>query len=182
MRMPPDTPTLVFWRLADKDEVPRGATAIINAAHKGGWEVRVGYSCGQWMQNDGSLKMYNPNKLTESEEDEESEVTEATAADLKPAFAEVILVAGKRGDQMFFAKWYRKLWTKPGREEGKYIFAGARMIPGVSGEIWTSKAKAARHPDSIGPATVGGLKNADTLKAYLKERADAICDSDDHPQ
>lgn len=169
--LPPDSPAPVSWRLADKDEIPRGATSIANAARKTGWTVLVGYSCQPWMNNDGETKMFNPNKLTEAEEDEESEISEQVATDLEVAYAEAIYVAGRRDGHGFYAKWYRKLWTKPGREEGKYIFSGARMIPGIVGAVASPKAKKDLHPENIGPDTVGGLKNSDTLKNYLKQEA-----------
>lgn len=182
MPLPDDPAEKVGWRLAEPGEIPRGATTIINLARKGDWKISVAYSRLPWMNSDGSIKMYDPNKLGDDNDDEPevdpdadevvgSETAEVTPADLEVAMAEAIVVYGMQTGHTFMAKWYRKLWTKPGLLEEKYLFSGACIRPGVAGGLWSTKAKKDLHPENIGDATIGGLKNSKTLTAYLKKEA-----------
>lgn len=140
------------WRIAYAEEIPAGSTAVANKARKAGWDVLVGYACGPWIGSDG---------------DDKTTVAEEGAAPVV-AICQMISVQGRLGEKKFNANWHCKLWTKPG-QEGKYAFAGAMMWPPVAGPMFSTKAKKDQHPESLGDATIGGLKNSATLNAYLKE-------------
>jgi hypothetical protein len=142
--LPSDAPKIVEWRLAQKDEIPRGAQTVANTARKNGWTVLVGYARGPW--------------VTSADDDDD-----ADPADVK--ICEMVTVQGRKAGQRFRANWHRKLWTK----DPAYGFAGAQMDPPVAGEVVTTKAKKDRHPEHLGEKTVGGLKNSKTLNTYLKE-------------
>lgn len=142
--LPTDAPEVVAWRLAQADEIPRGASTVANAARKAGWTVLVGYSRGPWMTASG-------------DDDEEG-----------AGICETITVQGRKTPQRFRAIWQRKLWTKDGAE-GAYKFAGAQIWPAVKGEVVATKSKKDRHPEHLGAETIGGLKNSKTLNDYLKE-------------
>lgn len=141
--LPTDAPEIVEWRLAQKDEIPRGAQTVANTALKNGWTVLIGYSRGPW--------------VTASDDED------ADQADVK--ICEMVTVQGRKLGQRFRANWHRKLWTK----DPEYGYAGAQMDPPVAGEVVASKAKKDRHPEHLGAATIGGLKNSKTLNDYLKE-------------
>jgi hypothetical protein len=142
--LPNDAPKVVEWRLAQPDEIPRGATTVANAARKAGWTVLVGYSRGPW--------------LTTADEDED-----ADPADVK--ICEMITVQGRKLGKRFRVNWHRKLWTK----DAEYKFAGGMTDPPVEGEVVATKAKKDRHPEHLGDKTVGGLKNSKTMNAYIRE-------------
>jgi hypothetical protein len=145
--MPDDAPEKVDWRIAEPDETPRGAQTVANAARKNGWEVRIGYARGPWLKGDDDEEDVDP---------------------LDAKICEMITVQGRKDGKKFRANWHRKLWTKDGAN-GDYKYAGAQMSPPVAGEVVASKAKKDRHPEHLGEATVGGLKNSKTLNTYVKE-------------
>lgn len=150
--MPDDAPEILGWRTAYAEEVPRGATTVANAARKTGWEVRIMFARVPWLNADG-----------------EDKTLEEEGVEIGAAIVQMISVQGRRAGAKFHANWHCKLWTKPGREEGTYGFAGARMWPAREGALFSTKAKKAQHPESLGDKTVGGLKNSKTLTNYLKE-------------
>lgn len=136
----------VEWRPATPEEIPGGAARIAKAAEKAGWEVRAGFCRGRW--------------LAGGDDDEADDAAEEQVV-------EMITIQGRRGDQIFRANWRAKLWTKAGQDG--YSFVGATMSPPVAGPIASSKARKDWHPESLGDATIGGLKNSKTLSAYIKE-------------
>lgn len=144
--MPDADAEIVHWRPAEPDETPRGATTVANAARKAGFAVRAYYSRGPWVNS------------KDTDEDEEAGI------------CEMIAVTGRLHERRFRATWHRKLWTKDGAN-GDYKFAGAQLWPAHAGEVVSTKAKKERHPEHLGAATIGGLKNSKTLNTYLKETA-----------
>jgi hypothetical protein len=137
---------IVDWRPATPEEIPGGAARIAKAAEKAGWEVRAGFCRGLWVG---------------SEDDEAGDEPQ------EEQVVEMVTIQGRRGGQIFRANWRRKLWTKAGQDG--YSFVAAMMSPPVAGPIASSKARKDWHPESLGDATIGGLKNSKTLSAYIKE-------------
>jgi hypothetical protein len=157
--LPTDLAEVVAWRLAESDEIPRGATTVANAARKAGWNnVRIGFARMSWVTADG---------------DDEPDTSE----DAKTSLVEMISVQGRRGGRAFRANWHRKLWTKDGAN-GDYKFAGAQMWPAIEGEVIATKAKKDRHPEHLGDKTIGGLKNSKTLNDYLKQGDDSVAEKE----
>jgi hypothetical protein len=144
--VPIDLAEVVGFRTANADEVPGSAAAVAKRAEKSGWKVRTSFARLPWITADSDP----------TEEPDEG------------GLVQVVVVAGHKNGRKFSARWHCKLWTKDGAE-GAYKFAGCQIWPPIAGEVITTKAKKDRHPEHLGAATIGGLKNSKTMNDYLKE-------------
>lgn len=135
---------IVYWRLAEPGEIPRGATTVLNAAIKAGWDVRAGYMRGVWPTSRGP-KLVDPTKLTAADDEDEEDAV--STGKYFPGVYQAISLQGRKDGRRFRAWWYWKRWTK----ETNYKFVGSQLWPGIG---------------------QGGLHNSKALTSYIKREDD----------